>query len=182
MDFIWWLYYFCFGFFYLRRCNYIFIKLFIILISRKSFKWFKWNLLCEEWNIICTRRSTYCYAGNNLNLQSIQQCSDIYDLILLRNGWTTKDVELCFQPEPLLEILTISNLQYTMSNIWTCGEPEFKIRWTKLCCSDNYYTTAIEILMQLLRWFFVNSRKIGSFSKGNQNSWGSTSPSKNDES
>ena len=56
-------------------------------------------------------------------------------------GWPTKDVYPFFQPGPLSEILTISNLQHAVSRIWTCAEPEFRLCWMKLCGSDNYYTT-----------------------------------------
>ena len=27
--------------------------------------------------------------------------------------------------------------------IWACAEPEFRLRWVKLCSSDNHYTTAL---------------------------------------
>ena len=47
-----------------------------------------------------------------------------------------------FQPGPLSEILTISNLRHAASRIWTCAEPELRLWWMKLCSSDNHYTTA----------------------------------------
>ena len=43
---------------------------------------------------------------------------------------------------PLSEILTITNLRYTVNRIWTCAEPEFRLGWMELCSSDNHYTTA----------------------------------------
>ena len=45
-----------------------------------------------------------------------------------------------FQPRPLSEILTIANLRHTASRIWTCAEPEFRLRRIKLCSSNNHYT------------------------------------------
>ena len=42
-----------------------------------------------------------------------------------------------FQPGPLSEILTISNLRHTASRIWTCAESEFRLCWVKLCSSDK---------------------------------------------
>ena len=43
---------------------------------------------------------------------------------------------------PLSEILTITNLRYTVNRIWTCAEPEFRLGWMELCSSDNHFTTA----------------------------------------
>ena len=62
--------------------------------------------------------------------------------LFLWYGWPTKDIKPYFQPGPLSEILTIANLQYAASRIWTCTEPEFKFCWMKLCSSDNHYTMA----------------------------------------
>ena len=45
-----------------------------------------------------------------------------------------------FQPGLLSEILTITNLRHAASRIWTCAEPVFRLRWMKLCSSDNHYT------------------------------------------
>ena len=48
-----------------------------------------------------------------------------------------------FQPGPLSEILTITNLQYAASRIWNCAEPEFRLSWMKLCSRVNHYTREI---------------------------------------
>ena len=64
-------------------------------------------------------------------------------------GWPTEGVYLYFQPGPLSEILTISNLQHATSRIWTCAEPEFRLCWMKLCSSDNHYTTAPQTLLNI---------------------------------
>ena len=45
------------------------------------------------------------------------------------------------QPSPS-SILTIANPWYTVSKVWTCVKPEFRLCWMKLCSSDNLYTTA----------------------------------------
>ena len=65
------------------------------------------------------------------------------DELLLWNSWTT--IVSYFQQRLLLEILTIANLWHAMSRIWTCPESEFRLCWTKLCSSDNHYTTVILI-------------------------------------
>ena len=64
----------------------------------------------------------------------------INDELFLRNAWATKGVSPYFQSGILSEILTIANLRHTAGKIWTCAETEFKIRWKKLCSSDNRYT------------------------------------------
>ena len=46
-----------------------------------------------------------------------------------------------FQPGLLSEILTVANLRLPASRVWTCAESEFRLFWTKLCSSDNHYTT-----------------------------------------
>ena len=63
------------------------------------------------------------------------------DELFLWYGWPMKDDQPYFQPVPLSEILTISNLCDT-SRIWTYAEPEFRLCWMKLCSSVNYYITA----------------------------------------
>ena len=35
----------------------------------------------------------------------------------------------------------IANLWHSMSRVWTCTEPEFRLSWMKLCSSDNHYNT-----------------------------------------
>ena len=35
-----------------------------------------------------------------------------------------------------------SRISDTLSRVWTCAEPEFRLSWMKLCSSDNHYTTA----------------------------------------
>ena len=64
------------------------------------------------------------------------------DELFLWYGWQMKGLYPYFQPGPLSEILTISNLQHATSRIWTCAEPEFRLCWMKLCSSDNHYTTS----------------------------------------
>ena len=44
---------------------------------------------------------------------------------------------------PLSEILIMANLRYSVSRIWTWEEPEFRLRWMKLCSSDNHSSTAL---------------------------------------
>ena len=34
----------------------------------------------------------------------------------------------------------IANLWHSMSRVWTCTEPEFRLSWMKLCSSHNHYT------------------------------------------
>ena len=38
-------------------------------------------------------------------------------------------------------ILTIANLRHYANRIWTCVEPDLRLRWMKLCSSDNHCTT-----------------------------------------
>ena len=40
---------------------------------------------------------------------------------------------------PLSEIFNIANYRHAASRIWTCAEPQFRLRWMKLCSSDNHY-------------------------------------------
>ena len=47
-----------------------------------------------------------------------------------------------FQPAPMSEILTMTNLQHTVSRVWICTESEFRLCWMKFCSSDNHYITA----------------------------------------
>ena len=42
----------------------------------------------------------------------------------------------CYRPT-IPEILTITNFRHAASKILTCGEPEFKLGWLKLCNSDK---------------------------------------------
>ena len=67
---------------------------------------------------------------------------EIYDDndLILQNSWPMKSVKPYFQPRTLSEILTITNLWHVVSRIWTCAEPEFRLRWMKLCHGDNCYT------------------------------------------
>ena len=66
--------------------------------------------------------------------------NDEDDELFLWYGWSAKGVYPYFQSRPLSEILTIVNLWHVTSRIWTCTEPEFRLRWMKLCSSDNHYT------------------------------------------
>ena len=63
---------------------------------------------------------------------------DDNDELLLCYSWPTKGVKPYFQPRPLSEIFTISNLWHAASKIWICAEPDFRLRWMKLCSSDNH--------------------------------------------
>ena len=47
-----------------------------------------------------------------------------------------------FQPSSLSKILTIPNLRHAASRFWTWAESEFRLRWMKLCSSDNHYIMA----------------------------------------
>ena len=49
----------------------------------------------------------------------------------LQNCWPTNSDKLYFQPGLLSEIITIKNLRHAASRIWTCIEPEFRLRWMK---------------------------------------------------
>ena len=68
--------------------------------------------------------------------------TDADDELLLWYGWPTKLFNHINQPGPLSEILTIANLWYAASRIWTCAEPDFRLCRMNLCSSDNHYTTA----------------------------------------
>ena len=35
-----------------------------------------------------------------------------------------------------------SRISDTLSRVWTCAEPEFRLSWMKFCSRDNHYTTA----------------------------------------
>ena len=50
---------------------------------------------------------------------------------------------------PLSEIFTITDLRHAASRVWTCPEPEFRLSWMKLCCSNNHYTTAPLMIFNL---------------------------------
>ena len=65
------------------------------------------------------------------------------DEMFLWYGWPTKGIWPYFQPEPLSEILTITNLQHAASRIWTCAEPKFRLSWMKLWSSDNHFICII---------------------------------------
>ena len=70
-------------------------------------------------------------------------------------------IQICFQPEPLPEILLIANLRHAASRVWACTESEFRFCWTKLGSSDNHYTTAplhhgatIKLVMVIIKSFY----------------------------
>ena len=74
--------------------------------------------------------------------------------------WSIFQIQICFQPEPSPEILTIANLRHTASKVWACTESEFRFCWMKLCSSDNHYTTAplhqgatIKLVMEIVKSF-----------------------------
>ena len=83
------------------------------------------------------------------------------DELFLWYDWQTRGVY--FQPGPLLEILTITNLRYAANKIWTCAEPEFRLWWMKLCSSNNNYTTkprGIGEIMEKISYFkFISNFK-----------------------
>ena len=85
----------------------------------------------------------------NISVQSIlciySNRSNTIELFLWY-GWPRKDAKPYFQPGPLSEILTISNLRHAASRIWTCAQREFRLSWMKLCSSDNHCTTAYTTL------------------------------------
>ena len=89
-----------------------------------------------------------------------------------------------FQPGPLSEILTITNLWHTASRVWTCAEPEFRLSWMKLCSSNNHCTLVPQqsirerireriqtVLRKLKQWailkkmFYKDLRKISCITK-----------------
>ena len=51
----------------------------------------------------------------------------------------------CFQPGPLLGILTMANLRYAATRAWTYAESEFRLCRMKMCSSDNHCTICIHI-------------------------------------
>ena len=60
----------------------------------------------------------------------------------MRNVLQAKCVKPYFQWGPLSEIETIANLRHAANSIRPCVEPEFRLYWRKLCCSDNHCNTA----------------------------------------
>ena len=85
--------------------------------------------------------------------------------IVLRNGWSMKSVKPYFQPEPLSEILNIANHRHAVSRIWNCGEPELRLCWMKLCCSDNHYITVLRKKKLLWKLFWMSWIKVKTFDK-----------------
>ena len=59
--------------------------------------------------------------------------------LFLWYGWPMKGIWPYFQPGPLSEILTIANLRHATSRIWTCAEPEFRLCWVQVVCSNDNY-------------------------------------------
>ena len=51
-----------------------------------------------------------------------------------------------FPQETLSEILTMPNIQWATSRIWTWAEIEFWLSWLTLCGSGNHYTAASPFL------------------------------------
>ena len=91
----------------------------------------------------------------------IQHMCLVMMMMMMMMNWM-KGIKLYFQPGPLSEILTITNLWHTASRIWTCSEPEFRLCWMKLCSSDNHYTMAprlkiwlSEVVIFYLLWYNV---------------------------
>ena len=64
---------------------------------------------------------------------NLEQDVDDDDEWFLCYGWLKKDFEPYFQPEPLSEIVTISNLRHTASRFWTCKEPD--LGFVELSCA-----------------------------------------------
>ena len=69
-------------------------------------------------------------------------------------GSPTKGVSPYFQPGPLSDILSISNLRHAASRIWTCAEATFRLCWMMLCSIDNHYTTA-PLVIELFALFAI---------------------------
>ena len=109
--------------------------------------------------------------------------------IVFAVGWPTRDVRPVemFQLGPLSEILTIANLWFVASRIWTYTEPELRFCRIKLCSSDNHYTTVPlstsksglrtflsryvwEVFLDLNRFSVVCQRNNGIFSEFSSNS------------
>ena len=51
-------------------------------------------------------------------------------------------------------------LRYPTSKIWTWTEPEFRLRWMKLCSNDHHYTTAKRIKIS---WWVRSIKKFVEF-------------------
>ena len=75
--------------------------------------------------------------------------------LIIFSEWLTDERRLhlycIFQPGPLSEILTITNLRHAASRIWTCTESEFRLCWMKLCSSNNHYTKALRSSLHQLK-------------------------------
>ena len=62
------------------------------------------------------------------------------DELFLWNGWTMKDAKPYSQPRSLSKVLTIGNLWFAASRVYTCIESESRLCVMKLCSSNNHYT------------------------------------------
>ena len=57
--------------------------------------------------------------------------------------WLTDERRLCFTSSwDHCQRFSPSQISNTMNRVWTCTESEFRLRWMKLCSSDNHYTMA----------------------------------------
>ena len=76
-----------------------------------------------------------------------------------------------FQPVPLPDILTITNLRHAASRVWTCAESEFRLCWRKLCSSDNCYITAITAISRRHTQSIKVWRTLSVYQSKHQNAW-----------
>ena len=79
----------------------------------------------------------------------------------LRNGWQTKGFKPHYQPGPLSEITTITNLWQAANKILTCTEPKFRLCWVQtefgLCTSSVWHdggTNGI-LKIQIVQGIFI---------------------------
>ena len=81
------------------------------------------------------------FGAHFLNDYSIKMFFIVFVFVFVFVVWLTDE-----RPGTLSEIFTIPNLRYATRRIWTYAEPESRPRWMKLCCSNNNYTTAPQVL------------------------------------
>ena len=96
---------------------------------------FSVSFSCRQWYIcllfmsqVCTMKLTESMNICYVSVRVSRTFDDDDDELLLWYGWPTKGIEPYFQQGPLSEILTIVNLRHAASRIWTCVEPEFRLK------------------------------------------------------
>ena len=105
--------------------NWIFIDFFIDI-----FKHLKWSSLAKRLKAVdyFYKRFSWMYdwVRNTPLMTTMMNC-----FCGMIDWWKT--FSLISQPEPLSDFLTIANLWYETTRVWTCAEPEFSLSWEKLC-------------------------------------------------